>query len=544
MSPVAGLPPPVDLGFPDQFQSWRTDQLRAIDIVLQSDKRFIALTMPTGSGKSLTNIASALLQKGVRRACVLTSTKGLQDQYSQVFQPLGLTDVRGQRNYPCRALEPDGPLLHYRRGRWTPGCDEGPCHAGVRCKLAPDRSTPELRPQCDYYGAVHDARRADLVVTNYAYWLAQAEYGQGLGDFECLILDEAHHAPDEVESFLTFSLDDEEAQLTGSSFLNSADLKDWQIWAKAHLGPMRAMVETWKTNPPADLDGVKHIRKLESIVMKLDRLSGMKVDDWVLEWERESVEFSPLNSSAYAERALFRGIPKIILTSATLTRKTLRLLGVADDHVRAWECPSRFPVERRPVIHVSPNPQVRVTHRMTDGQRMLWRTRIDRLIEPRLDRKGVIHTVSYQRMVDLEKHSDFRQHFITHGRGDMMQQLEVFKRMKPPAIFVSPSIMTGIDLPYDQCRWQIIGKIPLLDMRGALLNARKDLDPDYQYYVAMQKLVQAVGRSTRAEDDWSEVFIVDDSFEWFIRRAKKFAPRWFMDAIEWTDLIPAPRFEV
>jgi hypothetical protein len=42
-------------------------------------------------------------------------------------------------------------------------------------------------------------------------------------------------------------------------------------------------------------------------------------------------------------------------------------------------------------------------------------------------------------------------------------------------------------------------------------------DPDYANYVAMQKLVQAVGRGMRAPDDWCETLIVDDQFSWFVK---------------------------
>jgi Rad3-related DNA helicase len=90
-SPALWLPTPVDLGFSEKFQSWRDDQLRAIDKVLGSTKRFVALTMPTGAGKSLTYFAAAMLQKDVKRALFLTATKGLQDQNTRDFSELGFT---------------------------------------------------------------------------------------------------------------------------------------------------------------------------------------------------------------------------------------------------------------------------------------------------------------------------------------------------------------------------------------------------------------------------------------------------------------------
>lgn len=526
---IVGLPDPIELGFPEKFQGWREDQLRGIDQVLASTKRVIALTMPTGSGKSLTYIAAALLDKGVKRACILTATKGLQDQLVTDFSTIGLCDIRGQRNYPCRAVERGGVLDRFRRGRYH-GCDDGPCHAGVRCSMGVDRFAPETRPDCEYFGAVHDARRSSLVVTNYAYWLSSGAYSQGLGAFELLILDEAHQATDELDSFLTFKITPEDASRISSKMLDSQEVRDWQTWARAHVGPLKASLEIRKSLPPNDSEGVTDLRKMEGILGKLDRLATLQDDEWVLDLDG-SAEFAPLRSGQYVEQYLFQRVPKIVLTSATLTKKTISLLGVKDVDVHHWECPSRFDVARRPVIHVSPMPEVRVTHAMPDVHRLLWRRRIDRFIAPRIDRKGIIHTVSYARMRELLAESDHRGCFVVHGSGDTLSAVAEFKRRPAPCILVSPSIMTGFDFPHDECRWQVIGKVPLLDTRSALLTARKEQDPDYQYYIAMQKLVQAVGRGMRASDDWCETAIVDDVFGWFFRKYKKHAPKWFVESV-------------
>src|SRR4051812_41635855 len=96
---AASLPSPIELGFPEKFAAWYSDQIAAIDAIVLNPMRFVALIMPTGSGKSVTAIAAALLHAGVKRALYVTSTKGLQDQAAEDFRPLGLFDIRGQRNY-------------------------------------------------------------------------------------------------------------------------------------------------------------------------------------------------------------------------------------------------------------------------------------------------------------------------------------------------------------------------------------------------------------------------------------------------------------
>lgn len=541
---ISTLPAPSDLGFPPKFKAWYPDQIRAIDMTISNPKRFTALAMPTGSGKSVTGIAAALLHQGVKRALYLTSTKGLQDQLASDFQPLGLTDLRGARNYPCDAIQPGGHLDRYRRSRFTSGCDEGPCHSGVRCRFAPQRDTPFIRPDCQYYGAVWDARRATLVSSNYAMYFAAEEYSEGLGQFDCLILDEAHDADKELETFLAIELTIEDARLVNSKWLKGDSLKDWKDWASHHRGPLADRLEVLEAQPPADHEGAIERRKLKTLLGKLERLAEIAPLDWVMDAEHESqAKFAPIKVSKYAESTLFRKIPHVLLMSATMTRKTLQLLGIAQDDVEFWECPSRFPIERRPVINVNTTPAVRVNIHMTNDDKYMWLRRIDRIIDVRreLGWKGIIHTVSYQRMRELVGKSDHRDIMIVHDSAGTREAIRQFKANPGPALLVSPSIVTGYDFPHDECRYQIIGKVPIPDMRGPIMKIRGELDREYAGYLAMQKLVQASGRGMRGPDDWCETFIVDDVFaDYFWKYNRKHAPKWFGDAIEYVDTFPAP----
>lgn len=540
---AAALPDPIELGFPAKFQSWYPDQLRAIDKIVLGSKRFTALAMPTGAGKSVTGIAAALLAQGVTRALYLTSTKGLQDQLAADFHPLGLHDVRGQRNYSCLAVQPGGELDRYRRGRWTPGCDEGPCHAGVRCSLAPDRKDPHLRPGCIYYASVFDARRAPLVSTNYAMYLSSTAYAEGLGDFDCLILDEAHDADKELEAFLTLEITIDDVHALHTKLLKTTDVSSWRDWANHHRGPLASKVELRELHPPQDPDAAKELRAMKSILGKLQRLGDIDPLAWILDLGPLSAKFAPTRVSTYAEEFLFRHIPHVILMSATMTKKTTQLLGIPPDDLAFWECPSRFPLERRPIISVNTSPSVRVDARMSDDTKYMWLRRIDRLIEPRLElnRKGIIHTVSYQRAKDLLANSEHRAWMLVHDAANTRDTIQRFKQMDGPWILVSPSIVTGYDFPGDQCRYQIIGKIPFADMRGPIMSTRKEIDAEYPNYLAMMKLIQACGRIVRGPNDWGETFIVDDHFLWFVKKCRQLgAPRWFLDAVSYAETFPEP----
>jgi Rad3-related DNA helicase len=75
----------------------------------------------------------------------------------------------------------------------------------------------------------------DLVVTNYKYWMHANRFRPELGRFDCLVLDEAHHAPTELADFLSTELGAADMQLLGSGGPRSQDNAGaWADWAKSH----------------------------------------------------------------------------------------------------------------------------------------------------------------------------------------------------------------------------------------------------------------------------------------------------------------------
>ena len=485
------------------------------------------------------------------------------------FQSSGLLDIRGQNNYPClyhNGTEPRRAGEHARlggnqsaehghtRGHASPAfpsaemptvptlsCDEGPCHGGVRCELK--------ESGCVYFDRVRLARQVTLVSTNYSYWMHQMENGGGLGPFSMLVLDEAHDALDQLSNYLAVELFPSDLDILGEDrFPEHNAFEPWKVCSRVWLDRARSQRESLEAAVKAGLaDGdsrravhqAKHLKKLERKLAQLSSAQG----DWVFQVTRRGpsgslvARFDPVWPADYAERRLFCGIKRVVLTSATIRPKTLELLGIGHGDVDFQEYPSSFPVGRRPVYFV---PSVRMDKRATPGHMRAWISKIDAIIRPRLKGKGIIHAVSYQRAQWIARNSEFAGHMFVHNTGTARETIAKFKEAVPPAILVSPSVSTGFDFPDDECRWQILCKVPFPDTRDLVTKARSDRDRDYPMYQAMQEIVQMAGRSTRSEDDWSEVLIVDDHFEWFWPKFKKFAPKWFAEAVELCKVIPKP----
>lgn len=518
------LPPPSDIGAPDHFSDWRPDQPAAILRAVDNARRFVGLVMPTGSGKSLTYVATALLTG--QRTVILTSTKGLQSQLISDFESTGMVDVRGQNAYECLALS--GELAEYASHDGRASCEEGPCHAGIRCSLADSG--------CLYYDAIRRAQRAQIVVTNYKFWMSQNAYGRGLGRVDLLVLDEAHNAPNELAAFLSTTLSIKEVEHIAKSKVPSGrtSASAWRDWATERETWMSELVDQWRPKGRQEL--TLH-RQSRFVLRKLKLLARTDPDTWLVIEKGSEFTFDPVWASAFAEEALFLQTPKVIFTSATFNAKTADLLGVGSGNLDLYEVASGFPVQRRPVIYV---PTVRVDHRTDASMEKLLLARVDQIIRGRGDRNGIIHTISYKRRNLILQHSEFADRMISHGPENTRSAVEQFKRAKPGTILVSPSMSTGWDFPYEECEYQIILKVPFPDSREPVMQARTLQDRDYPAYIAMQEMVQAVGRGMRAADDQCETFIVDDHVRWFVGKYRTLAPQWFMRAFKQCETIPAP----
>lgn len=507
---------PYKLGLPKRYRRWRPGQELALDAILRSDRRFIPVNAPTGFGKSLLYMAAALAAPD---ATVLTATKVLQDQLLRDFSEMGLRSVMGMRapNYECR-LDPPTRI------------EDAVCHYGVKC---------EFKDQgCEFYDALRAARASSLRLTNYSFHLSRDEE-VGVGESSLLICDEVHEALDEVTARQTLQLPGRTLHALRRQGCtvppldepNAHDL-EWREWIQAaQLATQRLIASTIGARR-------SYYRQLRLQIRAFAESTRTGSDQWVLGCDHHGgFSWAPLWPDM---SALWRNADQVLLVSATLTKKHLDLFRLPKREVEPMaEYPSPFPVARRPIYYL---PTVRMTWRVTNEEIDYWISRMDQLIGERLDRKGLIHAVSYERARLICARSKYRRYMLTHEAGQSRAAVEAFRAMDAPCIFVSPAVSTGVDFPHEDCLYQIIGKIPFPDTRDPLTNARCKSDASYHTHLAAAKLVQMTGRAMRAADDYCETFILDDQARWFVWKGKEEGvfPDYWLRAYYRKDRIPKP----
>jgi ATP-dependent DNA helicase DinG len=528
------LAAPPDLGLPPKFSAWRPLQLHAIRDGLESSKRFVAQILGTGSGKSL---ASVLQSSVAGRGVYLTYTKALQTQLMEDFADFGMRDIRGRSNYIC-----------------TYGADGMTCEDGalLGCKAHKEGA-------CEYVNSLAAAKDSRLAVTNYAYWMAVNRYGEGLGPADILICDEADSAVDAICNMLTVELSNRELhtlQMHPPADVN--DFGSWKIWAADASGKnktkLEALAEILKQQQPQNVDvlrGVKMHRMLEQKFATLLAAAGRWIADSTYDYANGSAvstgfRFDPVWPARESESYLFRGLPRILLTTATMTRRMCtHVLGIDEQELDFFQYPPVFDPRRAPITWVRGSG--RIDKRADSMTIRGWASRLDQIIRAWDGAKGIIHCNSYDRQRDFCELSREKKRLIWHNSWNAQQKIEEFRQSSPDSgrVLVSPAVTAGYDFPDDMCRFNVIAKIPMLDTRSKISKARMEEDGLYADMEAVKKLEQACGRPVRSEDDWCATYICDDHWAWWwpkMRRQGLFTPGFEKRVQPPTDGIPVVEF--
>ena len=507
-------PPPVAFGFdPDRFPDWRPSQWELLRQISEHPDPHHLLVAPTGFGKSLLYVAAGLLAGG--RTMILTSTKALQDQLVRDFSEMpGLFDVRGKSAYDCTLATYVPSMAHMvRRGS---SAANAPCSWGFQCPLRDAAG-------CPYYDRVREARQRELVVSNYDFWLYNPDFPR----VDTLIMDEAHQAPQELADFLSLKIEREARQYFNGRLPETEELEHWIDWGKWAAETVAQKLERYKSSPPSELLTLSRV---------LQKFWMLEQGEWVVEKLGDGGVTIDCIDPAKFGGMLWGRSGRTLMVSATANSMTAQALGIKN--AKIWEASSAFPIERRRVWAI--NGAVQVNYRMEEGQKRMWVSLIDRLLQQRGERKGIIHTTSFERARYVQTYSRYSLRLLLNESKTTRDVVTQFKASKSPLVLVSPSVTTGYDFPYEECEFQIIGKLPFPDMRSKANKIKAERNRDWAGYMAAQVLVQSAGRGMRAEDDLCETLIADGSFGWWWKNNRKFTPKWFQQAVGWAEIGALP----
>lgn len=489
------------------FRKWREHQQETVDKIVNTDKEFIILNAPTGIGKSLIAVASALLMQA--KTYIVTYTKQLQDQYLRDFKCI--KTIKGRRNYPCLLFE----------GLTADSCI---MKARIPCPFA---------NECPYNVAKTEAIRSRITIHNYAYYLNVMNYTKEWPEPDFLVLDEAHLAENALMKFVEARISKRTLDRLNLPWPEPGTdifdfLRELELTLDLKIESLREELAELTEDPNPDPTAVEEITKLideyERLHRKVHYIQAKVDETWVIEYTPTNISFRPTIVKDFAD-LLFHHKEKALLMSATITKKNAEVLGI--ENYLYIELPSPFPVERRPLILY---PVLNMSHRNIRYALPILVQLIDKILEHHSNEKGIIHTVSTEIARYIVDNSKHRERLIP-AWGDLREgALEAHKASRN-GVLVSPSMDVGVDFKYDEGRFQIIVKLPFPDYGDPQVQKRAQLDPDWYKTQMANRLVQAYGRTNRAEDDYSVTYVFDSRLLWYIENEKEFFPDWFIKAI-------------
>jgi len=508
---------------------FREYQSEAIDFILSSNKPVVALSAPTGSGKSLIGMCSGAIKKNMVYLC---HSKSLQNQ---IIEDFGEAEkLWGRNNYPCTAH----PML-----------------TAAECTHSSHRPC-EYIDECEYRTAKRRVLNAPLRILNYSYYLYECNYVGRFSGLPLIICDEADMIESLLSGFIGLNITSGQLKmfkLDLPKYKNPTaknGLAEWKMWAEKAQDSVRRKLVTVKhilEDSQEDEFGEEHIKalrqkhRIESLLRQLSLFLLYVDETWIMEEHVSKVygtrwTFSPLwLTEKLAYQYFWRHADRFVLMSATLPPVPVlsKLLGIPIGDIDYKEIDSTFPVDRRP-IHM--RPVANITAKTFNDEIPKVVIAIRDILHDHPNEKGLIHAVSYKLAREIVRNIDGanKDRIITHNARNKIDVLEKFKSSNKPLVLISPSCERGIDLPDDYARFIIWAKMPYLS-RGDQRTEKRlwsgKLGSYWYKSSAVMSLVQGTGRAMRSKDDWCVTYILDQQAVETLGRYPSIAPKWWRDAV-------------
>jgi ATP-dependent DNA helicase DinG len=509
----AAKPLPIRDYFPfrESIRSAQGRALGAIEWAHENGKKFVLLELPTGTGKSAVAIAAAQWASSWGTgAYILSPQKALTAQYIRDFEHLGLVELRGRASYSCNDFGTN-------------------CEAGASLR-GRDSS---LCLRCPYKAAKDEFVSRKMGVTNFDYFLAETLYSGQLPKRSLLVLDEAHNLEQKLLGFTDFEISPFSLHKYSVAIpsIEDGDTSAAMEWIEERMIPA---VDSFVSEiPEEDVERSDDRLKAANLLRRMRRFVAGNQAEWEFWGDKKSFVFRPLSAAKYAGDFLFSRAEMVVIMSATILDFSAfcRAVGIDKKDCESVTVPSDFPVSNRPIFY---RPLGSMNFRNKSETLPKVADALDKLLRSRPDRKGLIHTNSYEMNSILTRALIAAGHgsrIVTHGPGGAESAIERHFLSSVPTVLCSPSMTEGLDLRDDLSRFQVIVKVPYPPFKDPYVTARRLLDKAWYPWQTAMRLIQATGRSIRSETDFAETYIVDSDFGEFRRINRALLPGWWLAAV-------------
>lgn len=551
------------------FRPYQLDSIISIIISFFTKDNFV-MEAPTGAGKSITGllVADVLNHYFGLSGYILVSDLGLLDQYvndiDAYFPEFAI--IKGQDNYMCNENKLPYPFgVCKMMGVSYANIDDMPCSCN-----------------CSYINARKKAINAPIVLMTYQAWLIHRNYIPSLmmncsccgshpfHQREFTICDEAHKLAEIIQDHFSpiinkfdfnrladiaqrsISMIGDSAKIIATTdplkykkYIDDIFLTDDNDVIYQSLSHLYSLI-----SPFGDLESqVKdYIGKKNRNKPTKRQVSLMKDCDWAREFSCKIEDYvnmiketgtwaivktasddMTVKLNCIDERYLIREHFHLrcgnrLYMSATIGEPMNYVNSISSENNRFVSIPSTFDFSRSPIYYdneykLSYNKKTENLPKIID--------KIIKIVRDHPDVKGIIQTGSYQFANELMNNlpDDLKSRVLMYTDSkDKEFQIDDYKSSKNK-VLIGPSLLEGIDLKDDLCRFIIVMKIPYPSLGDKFVERKFKLNPQWYMWKTVNSLVQGIGRGVRNENDWCETYILDATMDNILLRNRNLIPQ-------------------
>ena len=129
-------------------------------------------------------------------------------------------------------------------------------------------------------------------------------------------------------------------------------------------------------------------------------------------------------------------------------------------------------------------------------------------------KRGMIQTGSYANAKEIYDNApaDIKKRMLLYNNSKEKTKAITVHQMSSDTILIGPTLVEGIDLPGDQCRFIIILKVPYPVITDKYVKKKMDLFPLWYNSTTSNIIIQGIGRGNRFNDDYCTTYILDACF--------------------------------
>jgi len=529
----------------------------AIDVILSffNNTKYYIAECPTGFGKSFMAfaIAGVLSEYYDLKGYILCSDLSLTKQYYDDLRKYlpNWGDLMGQQNYLCSV---NGFMFNLGA-----------------CKLQGTTSYAEIKEHypcaktCQYLVEHEKAVNAPVTVCTYQNWLLQQNYvKRQLGlkapfdsrDF--VICDEAHNLVSIVQSHFSPRFGKEDEKKIGTIIdeyyfsKNKKQLKDDihkvrelifkendNDKIKIHLEtyfslihPLSTIAESVKLEIGQKIKGGGSLTKKDKSILydcEFIKDHNCKFEDYleIIEQagskyivkndtaEEGVIVFNCINESYLLGKAFHNHVKNGLFMSATIgdPNAFAKECNIKKNNYRFAIVPSTFDFTKSPIYYID-------TYKLNYNNRDYVFDNVlkitEKILEKYPNQQGIIQTGNYDfaNRIYERINPKFKSRIIKYDNAQMKQDvLYDFKEGCTDKVLIGPSLLEGLDLKDDICRFQIIFKIPYPSLSDKFTKAKMNFDNEWYSNKTIISILQGVGRSIRNENDYATTYIIDGCFD-------------------------------